>query len=67
MRAVTYARISTDLQSETSINEQTRRAVQYAEMKGWNVVDSFEDSGFSGMNTNRPAFQQLMERKGEWT
>ena len=66
MRAVTYARISTDLQSETSINEQTRRAVQYAEMKGWDVVDSFEDSGFSGMNTNRPAFQQLMERKGEW-
>lgn len=66
MRAVTYSRISTDLQSETSINEQTRRARQYAEMKGWDVVDSFEDSGFSGMNTNRPAFQELMERRGEW-
>ena len=34
MRAVVYGRVSTDLQSETSVNEQLRRTKQYVEMKG---------------------------------
>lgn len=65
MRAVTYSRISTDLQSETSVQEQTRRCKQYIEMKGWDFVDSFEDVG-TGMNMEREGFQALMERKEEW-
>jgi len=65
MRAITYARISTDMQSETSIQEQTRRCKQYAEMKGWEFVDSFEDVG-TGMNTEREGFQSLMDRIEEW-
>ena len=65
MRAITYARISTDMQSETSIQEQTRRCKQYAEMKGWKFVDSFEDIG-TGMNTEREGFQSLMDRIEEW-
>lgn len=65
MRAVTYSRISTDLQSETSVQEQTRRCKQYIEMKGWDFVDSFEDVG-TGMNMEREGFQQLMQRKEEW-
>ena len=40
MRAVVYGRISTDLQSETSVNEQIRRCKQYVEMKGWELVSS---------------------------
>lgn len=65
MRAITYARISTDMQSETSIQEQTRRCKQYVEMKGWEFVDSFEDVG-TGMNTEREGFQELMDRIEEW-
>jgi site-specific DNA recombinase len=65
MRAITYGRISTDLQSETSVQEQTRRCRQYIEMKGWDFVDSFEDVG-TGMNTDREGFKQLMERIEEW-
>ena len=65
MRAVTYSRISTDLQSETSVQEQTRRCKQYIEMKGWDFVDSFEDIG-TGMNMEREGFQALMKRKEEW-
>jgi site-specific DNA recombinase len=65
MRAVTYARISTDMQSETSISEQTRRSKQYAELREWDIVDSFEDTG-SGMNTERSGFKEMMERADEW-
>lgn len=65
MRAITYGRISTDMQSETSIQEQTRRCKQYIEMKGWEFVDSFEDIG-TGMNTNREGFKSLMDRIDEW-
>jgi site-specific DNA recombinase len=65
LRAVTYGRISTDMQSETSIQEQTRRCKQYIEMKGWEFVDSFEDVG-TGMNMERAGFQGLMERMDEW-
>ncbi len=53
------------MQSETSIQEQTRRCKQYAEMKGWEFVDSFEDVG-TGMNTEREGFQSLMDRIEEW-
>lgn len=65
VKAITYARISTDLQSETSVQEQTRRCRQYIEMKGWEFIDSFEDVG-TGMNTEREGFQSMMERIEEW-
>ena len=60
MRAALYARVSTDMQSESSVQEQIRRCTQYAEMKGWKVVGEFTDVG-SGMNTEREGFQSLME------
>src|SRR5210317_2146429 len=60
MRAALYARVSTDMQSESSVQEQLRRCRQYADLKGWEVVDEFTDVG-SGMNTEREGFQALME------
>lgn len=65
MRAVVYGRISTDLQSETSVNEQIRRCKQYVEMKGWTLVDEFTDVG-TGMNMNRAGFEEMMNRISEW-
>jgi site-specific DNA recombinase len=65
MRAVVYGRISTDLQSETSVNEQIRRSKQYVEMKGWTLVDEFTDVG-TGMNTDRSGFEEMMNRIEEW-
>jgi len=60
MRAALYARVSTDMQSESSVQEQLRRCRQYAELKGWDIVEEFTDVG-SGMNTERTGFQALME------
>jgi len=65
MRAVVYGRISTDLQSETSVNEQLRRCKQYVEMKGWTLVSEFSDVG-TGMNMDRDGFQEMMDRIDEW-
>ncbi len=65
MRAVTYSRISTDQQSETSLSEQTRRAKQYAEMREYEVVGSFEDTG-TGTKTDREGFQSMMESIDDW-
>jgi site-specific DNA recombinase len=60
MKAALYARVSTDKQSESSVQEQLRRCRQYADMKGWEVVGEFTDVG-TGMNTERDGFQSLMD------
>lgn len=65
MRAVVYGRISTDLQSETSVNEQIRRCKQYVEMKGWELVSEYSDVG-TGMNMDRDGFKSMMENLSEW-
>tara|TARA_Y100001963_G_scaffold149705_1_gene229600 strand:+ start:432 stop:1181 length:750 start_codon:yes stop_codon:yes gene_type:complete len=65
MRAVTYSRISTDHQSETSLSEQTRRAKQYAEMREYDIVASYEDTG-TGTKTDRDGFTAMMESIDDW-
>ena len=65
MRAVTYSRISTESQSETSLSEQTRRAKQYAEMREYDIVESYEDIG-TGTKTERDGFQAMMDSIDDW-
>ena len=62
MRVYTYARYSTDRQTEVSIVvDQQRRCHQYADSRGWPVVADFKDEGISGAALgNRPGFQQAM-------
>ena len=60
-----FRSISTDLQSETSVNEQVRRCKQYVELKDWTLVDEFTDVG-TGMNMNRAGFEEMMNRVSEW-
>ena len=65
MRAVIYARVSTEQQSEGSIEEQIRRCKQYCELKGYTVVAEYTDVG-SGMKTDRPQFEIMMSNMNEW-
>jgi site-specific DNA recombinase len=61
MRVYTYARYSTDRQTEASIVDQQRRCHQYAESHAWSVISDFKDEGISGAALgNRPGFQQAM-------
>lgn len=64
MKAIGYIRVSTDMQADkgTSLENQRQRIAEYAKQKGLQVEHIYEDAGFSGKNTNRPAFQEMMER-----
>src|SRR5256886_10969885 len=47
-KAVIYARFSTDLQNERSIEDQTTLCRDYASREGMNVVEVYEDRARSG-------------------
>lgn len=62
-KACVYTRVSTDAQGEddkVSLSEQERKAKAYIESKGWQYVHTYEDNGYTGRNTNRPALQQML-------
>ncbi len=57
-----YARVSTENQIENySIDEQVERIQAFCKAKGWVLLDTFIDRGFSGGNTDRPGLSQLLE------
>ena len=64
MKAVIYARYSSDLQSDASIDDQIEVCRRYAEQRSWVVVDTYEDRAISGASTARPGFQAMMTDMG---
>ena len=60
MRAVIYARYSSDLQREASIEDQVRECTRLAERLGYQVIEVFSDSAISGSTDNRPGLQKLL-------
>ncbi len=60
-RCAIYARYSSDLQSPTSIDDQTQLCRAYADRQGWTVVATFQDAALSGFGVeHRPGYQQLL-------
>lgn len=61
IRAAIYARFSSDLQSDKSIEDQVALCRDVCAREGMAVVLTFEDRAISGTATaNRPGFQSLM-------
>ncbi len=61
-RAAIYARFSTDLQKERSIDDQVALCNAYATREGLNVVETFDDRARSGASIiNRDGLLDLME------
>lgn len=61
MKAVIYARYSSDNQREESIEGQVRECQSFAERKGYTVIRTFIDRALSGTRAdNRPQFQQMI-------
>lgn len=59
MRVAIYARYSSELRRDASIDDRVRLCRDHAARAGWTVVETFADHALSGATTNRPAFQQL--------
>ncbi len=60
-RVFGYCRVSTDMQAQhgLSLDAQREEIKRYAADRGWTVEEIFVDGGFSGKNTERPAFRQM--------
>jgi DNA invertase Pin-like site-specific DNA recombinase len=61
MRAVIYARYSTDLQREASIEDQVRLCKKRIETEQWSLVGTYSDQAISGSIRMRPGYQKLLE------
>ena len=61
MRAVIYARFSTELQSNSSIEDQIRLCREHIEREGWRRGSTYSDRAVSGASTLRPGYQKLLE------
>lgn len=62
-KACVYTRVSTDAQGEdgkVSLPEQERMAKACIESKGWQYIRTYEDNGYSGRSTERPALKQML-------
>lgn len=67
-RAALYCRVSTEDQAKEgfSLSAQKERLKAYCKAKGWPVVNSYIDDGYSGRYSDRPAYQKMFEDKDTW-
>jgi site-specific DNA recombinase len=62
IRVATYARVSTQEQAteNTSMASQEGQLIAYCQMRGWTIINSYVDPGFTGKNGDRPGLKRLM-------
>ena len=60
MRAVIYARFSSESQRDASIEDQLRVCKARIAAEGWELVQVFQDRALSGSSTLRPGYQALL-------
>ena len=61
MRAVIYARYSSDLQRDASIEDQIRVCKKRIESEGWILTNCYTDHAISAANLLRPGIQSLLQ------
>lgn len=61
MRAVIYARYSSDNQREASIEGQLRECMEFATYNDIQVIDNYIDRAMSAKTDNRPEFQRMIK------
>src|SRR5690348_2007656 len=66
MRTLIYARYSSQLQNNRSIEDQIRVCMERAEQEGWTVIDVFSDAAIGGAagtsERQRPGMNALLAR-----
>jgi site-specific DNA recombinase len=68
VKAVIYARYSSEMQRDASIEDQVRLCRARIEQEGWHYLHAYTDRARSGASALRPAYQSLLEdaRRGEF-
>ncbi|MEO9629637.1 MAG: recombinase family protein [Sulfitobacter sp.] len=61
LRVATYARYSTDMQSDASIEDQQRICHRLIADRGWVVAQEYFDAAISGASLQRPGYQNLLD------
>jgi DNA invertase Pin-like site-specific DNA recombinase len=61
MRAVIYARFSSEQQRDASIEDQIRDCRAFIERNGWQYLSAYHDRAVSGASALRPGYQVLQE------
>ncbi len=61
MRAVIYARFSSNNQRDASIEDQVRQCRQYIDRQGWTYLHAYTDRAISGARLLRAGYQKLLE------
>ena len=67
-RVAIYTRVSTEDQAKEgfSLDAQRERLEAYCKARGWTIAKTYVDDGHSGRDTKRPAYQRMIEERGEW-
>ena len=65
LKAVIYARYSSDNQREESIEGQLRECTAFAEKNGITILRHYIDRAFSAKTDNRPEFQNMIRDSGK--
>ena len=65
MKAVIYARYSSDNQREESIEGQIRECTAFAEKNGMTILRHYIDRAYSAKTDNRPEFQRMIQDSKE--
>ena len=67
-RVAIYTRVSTEDQAKEgfSLRAQLEKLKAYCIARDWIVAQEYVDDGFSGRNTNRPAYIQMLEDLDKW-
>ena len=60
-RAVLYARYSSDLQTQNSIDAQLRACRDYCQRNQYSIVTEYCDEALSGRSDERPDFQRMID------
>jgi site-specific DNA recombinase len=60
MKAAVYARYSSELQRESSIEDQFRECRRAASAAGLDIIAEFSDRGITGGTVERPGYQALL-------
>ena len=61
MRAVVYARYSSDHQRAASIDDQLRLCREFVDRQNWTLTQVYKDAALSGAWSLRPGYQAILE------